>query len=71
MKTFYKQAKANEQVMHSLSTRIDKMHEEAMRESLVQRIYGENELQTCDPEEGGPFIWQLTGVTPATAIPRG
>lgn len=71
MKTFYKQAKANEQVMHSLSTRIDIMHEEAKRELSSQKIYGENELQTCDPEEGGPFIWQLTGVTPPTAIPRG
>lgn len=71
MKTPYQQAKANEQVINSLLTRIDKMHAEQKRENSVQKIYGEHELQTCDIEEGGPFIWQLTGFTPATAIPRG
>ena len=71
MKTFYKQAKANEQVMHSLSRTLDTIIDEQVRRDEEQKIYGENELQTCDPEEGGPFIWQLTGVTPANAIPRG
>ena len=58
-------------VINSLSRSLDTIIEDQSLRIEHQKIYGENELQTCDIEEGGPFIWQLTGVTPATAIPRG
>lgn len=71
MKTFYKQAKANEQVMHSLSKTLDTIIDEQVKRDEEQKIYGENELQTCDIDDGGPWLWERTGEVPPTAIPRG
>lgn len=56
MKTFYKQAKANEQVVHSLSRTLDTIIDEQLKRDEQQKIYGENELQTCDIDDGGPWF---------------
>lgn len=61
MKTFYKRAKANEQVMHSLSRTLDTIIDEQLKRDEQQKIYGENELQTCDIDDGGPWFEDYAG----------
>lgn len=58
-------------VINSLSRSLDTMLEDQARRSEEQKIYGEDELQTCDIDEGGPWLWDRTGDVPPTAVPRG
>lgn len=58
-------------VINSLSRSLDTIIEDQSRRIEHQKIYGENELQTCDIDDGGPWLWERTGEVPSTAIPRG
>ena len=58
-------------VINSLSRSLDTMLDDQARRSEAQKIYGEDELQTVDPDEAGPWHWSETGIVPPSAIPRG